>query len=363
MTVLAHGGAWRSSHHPGESTTGRDTASETAYNSAAQTLLDPSKGMGFEGSPRGTKTEEKGTVGGRFGQSPFHAFSVPSVHTEYVHHPVRHYTKLDAAPSRRYPQGTQLTKRDLDLESSHVTSPDHAAESEKLKQLHELARVDPVSAVLEHIRIIQNQRNCTQNTALLKHIENLTQVNAYQQFEPQMRTAIKTANVLNNLFRTWDTDAASNSFYNDDFYFSLVRAMVENDDVVYGGSIAFDKGQYNSKDFWPSVYKRNGKIKAVDLASESRFRYPSNSSADGHEWFWKLREKNFSEILWARQHTCTELKHKSGAERANITGVVTSAKEGQWTTPYYDCKGGKAWTVTYSVPFFGCRVNDVFQFK
>ena len=36
--------------------------------------------------------------------------------------------------------------------------------------------------------------------------------------------------------------------------------------------------------------------------------------------------------------------------------------DGHWSKPYFDCKGGDIWMMTYTVPFFGFR-NNTYYFK
>ena len=277
----------------------------------------------------------------------FRPLSLPNAH------PVRHFTKPD---SRRY-QGALLTKRDLDTSAS---GSGRTARVDQSKKLHDLAREDPVSAILQHIEEVQTRRNCSENTPLFKDYEKLNE--SYERFSPQMTSAVRLANVLNNLFRVWDT--APMTLYNDDFYYSLVRAMVEKDENVFGCAIAFDKAQYSSRDFCPYVYKDKltGKLRVKELANSTRGRYASEAAA-GYEWFWKLRGKNFSNILWDHRKSCVDQKSRTAEERANVSLVLSSRTEGMWTRPYYDCTGSRSWMVTYSVPFFGCTAGDDLRFK
>lgn len=36
--------------------------------------------------------------------------------------------------------------------------------------------------------------------------------------------------------------------------------------------------------------------------------------------------------------------------------------DGHWSIPYFDCRGGDIWMMTYTVPFFGFR-NGSYYFK
>jgi G protein-coupled receptor 158 len=35
-------------------------------------------------------------------------------------------------------------------------------------------------------------------------------------------------------------------------------------------------------------------------------------------------------------------------------------EDGHWSKPYFDCKGGDIWMMTFTVPFFGWRNNKYF---
>ena len=37
-------------------------------------------------------------------------------------------------------------------------------------------------------------------------------------------------------------------------------------------------------------------------------------------------------------------------------------EDGHWGKPYFDCRGGDIWMMTYTVPFFGYR-NGKYHFK
>jgi len=42
--------------------------------------------------------------------------------------------------------------------------------------------------------------------------------------------------------------------------------------------------------------------------------------------------------------------------------LLVSYDDGHWSKPYFDCRGGDIWMMTYSVPFFGYR-NGRYYFK
>lgn len=226
-----------------------------------------------------------------------------------------------------------------------------------------LEKTDPLHAMLEFIKRVRRlQGNCTDSITLDAFHYDFPQ-SSYQHFSAQARGIVKTANVLNNLFRVWD--AEPNTLYNDAFYYSLVRAIVESDNVIYGSVIGFERGQYGGqgegRDFCPYVVrnKTSGNITVKDRCTNKKYNI---NGTRGFEWFWKHRDKNYSDILWKHQSVCTSTNPRDEANKRIASNMVLSTSDlGMWTRPYYDCTGGQTWMVTYSVPFFGCtRTKELF---
>ncbi len=195
-------------------------------------------------------------------------------------------------------------------------------------------------------------------------------------FQNQTKAAIRTANVLNNLFRAYDSRPTS--FYNDAFYYSMARMLVESDPLVYGATIAFDRGQYSPQEsaeddgpssdtlvgFAPSAQRnktQNGSIEILNIAQITKGRYANGTR--GYEWFWKRRAENYS-FLWPHREKCMEEGFTETVESyMNSATVQSSADTGLWTEPYFDCTRGRSWVITYSVPFFGCNREKQLHFK
>ena len=245
---------------------------------------------------------------------------------------------------------------------------------EEMAYVNELAKLDPVTAMLELIEKVQNQHTCNQSVSLSR-FDYKFPPDFKEGFITQMRAAIRTANVLNNLFRT--SDALPNTLYNDAFYYSLARAVVENDDLIYGCSIAFDRDKYLTKDptigFCPYVYRSkpftrtnndNAHFNVVDIAEVTRGGYAVNGSA-GYHWFWRQREQDYSSLLYNKNDViCKRLRPDDDPRKvANHSVVISTNSTGYWTVPYFDCDGGKIWQITYSVPFFGCDQSKDLHFK
>ena len=230
--------------------------------------------------------------------------------------------------------------------------------------LVELAQQDPSTAVLEYIEFVRpNAANCT-STHLSRFEYNLPD-QVYRQFAEEETVAIQTANVFNSLFGVARSSTQTSDEYNDVFYYSIARSIVQGGrGVIYGSAIAFDNGQYSdeSRQLSPYVYMRNGKYYTNNLDVASKGNRALNDS-DACRWFLKQRSTNYSKL----QHNYVCKKHMesaSAAQRVNESTVVTTSRQGQWTQPYIDCDGARDWVVTYSVPFFGCsRHENIPSFK
>ena len=316
------------------------------------------------------------TVGSSSHQNRWTSSNHPQVHTAYSPR------RSETIRAESYPRDNRQKRQDLTKQSDsysrrqHLYSMSLVQETEPVSMgtlkptdvnfINELARINPVSAILEYIERIQALKACNQSISLSRFNYDFPS-SSYERFTAQTRAATRTANVLNNLFRTHDAEP---TLYNDAFYYSLARAIVENDPLIYGSAIAFERGKYGkrSNGFCPYVYRRKhggigGKFTVLDMAEVPNTGYLESESA-GYEWFWKQREKNYSDLLYSKREMCQQLKVSDDPRKvANHTVVVSTEAHGQWTSPYYDCDGGKSWLITYSVPFFGCDDRNNLQFK
>jgi hypothetical protein len=231
--------------------------------------------------------------------------------------------------------------------------------------LEMIAKTHPVSAVFEAMENTQNPgSNCTESgyRSLGDAIPfpNVT----HKPFLDLTVSALKTANVLNNLFRTYNASPAS---YDDAFFLAQVRATLETDSdkLIYGAAIAFEYGSYMpesgqsggaSRHFCGYVFRGE----SGELLSEN---VPTRFFAQrtGFEWFTDQR-LDFSVYLRKYENICKE-DPPLDPWRVNQS-VATTAELGKWKGPYYKCKGVPKWIMTYSVPFFGCnKEKRIFEFR
>ncbi len=243
-----------------------------------------------------------------------------------------------------------------DITSSDLLYPN------ELGNIHEIAKLDKVAAVLEYIEKIElyaSQDKCTDTATLLPFNIDL-QHSSFDKFKPQILSATKCANVLNSFFRSRNIPEVTEVIYKDEFYYFYLKALLLADPLLYGASIAFDVEQYNNKAFVPYVYRdksvprtdNNYAILTKDLAETTKGKY-AQENTPGYDWFWKQRTKNYSDLLWKHKDICSAQSSAQGSATSD-KGVITTVAEGMWSAPYFSCLL-KAWMVTYSAPFFGCR--------
>lgn len=227
-------------------------------------------------------------------------------------------------------------------------------------RLKEIAEKDPIAAIFDDIETIQLS-DC--NNSEYKALDIQFPITKYQPFTSLTVSALKTANVLNNLFQS------SLSLYNDAFFFAQVRSTLETDkeELIYGAAIAFEVGQYQGQNgaqhFCPYAYRdksSGGTIKTDDIPS----RDYASRTAVGYEWFRKQREPDYSDLLRDKTDICKQVSDFDLAnKRRYFSTVITKADLGRWHGPYFKCSPDKVWILTYSVPFFGCTKNGTLEFK
>ena len=243
---------------------------------------------------------------------------------------------------------------------------------------------DTSLAVLQYIEQLSNktrgQRNCQADLTGVGNINgpivsllNRSISHEYYSsiFSPQVEAAVRTSNLLSNIFKTWEVP--NGTLYNEYFYYSLVRALVASNTTVVGSTIAFDWKNFrsgNSDYFCPHVYRRkphdrysagNSKLGFINLGVKNEgFELCSNQS-----WFKDMRFGS-NTFLWKLNHSkniCKKYKDRTLTE--DVQTHVVTLKEGRWFGPQFICQDGLPgqWVVSYSIPFYGCNQNDTYFFK
>ncbi|XP_015919290.1 metabotropic glycine receptor [Parasteatoda tepidariorum] len=222
--------------------------------------------------------------------------------------------------------------------TSRPKRPENLTPDEKVKILFE--RGNPVAAVLQFIENIyySHQNGSCRKTSLADFSSNGFEWHLPSKFtntfEKQMKSAVKTANILNHYFLKAPNDTEINHL----FFYSLVKANVESDPSLTSSSIVLtsDSGDF----FIPFTNRRNdGSIRTQNLGSSSLDRW------SGNDWFWVLETGNYSELF---------------GQVGNGTDLVVTTEDGYWTSPYIDCNFTTKWQITYSVPFFTRNADELY---
>ena len=110
-------------------------------------------------------------------------------------------------------------------------------------------------------------------------------------------------------------------------------------------------------------------VQYVDVVRDTVREMAGPNATSQFAWFSRLRDNNFSHLLWRRRKDACgraaaaspPLSPAAAADRAAT--VKTTAAEGLWGTPKFDCSRARSWTVAFSVPFFGCTSAHEHTFK
>ena len=74
------------------------------------------------------------------------------------------------------------------------------------------------------------------------------------------------------------------------------------------------------------------------------------------EFYWRADASNLTGLSLYRYN---DTAHK---DEITDTSILVEYEDGHWSKPYFDCRGGDIWMMTYTVPFFGYR-DGRYHFK
>jgi len=118
----------------------------------------------------------------------------------------------------------------------------------------------------------------------------------------------------------------------------------------------------------------------VDVVRDVSRELSSPNSTDEFAWFLRLRQNRYTELLRYHKNSCNGGHPSSSSSAAGDTSgaaissgqsavtyaasgtqvpVVTTAREGLWGSPHFNCAQARSWIVALSVPFFGCTPQGV----
>ncbi|XP_076372923.1 metabotropic glycine receptor-like [Tachypleus tridentatus] len=224
-----------------------------------------------------------------------------------------------------------------------------------------LQQEDYVSAILDYIELTHNRshtQHCTR-TSLRDHFRYDLSNRSFEPFERQAFAALKTANILTNLFSKDSQD--NGTLYNEEFYYSLVKVNVQSDPLIYASGIGFQRGfmvprgKLSRLLFAPYAFRQHGYVETKDLATAYNVTYDEQGSV-GNEWFWQHALNNYTEFIQRKTNTDHEVSFSSYP--SGDSDFMVSFSDGRWTSPYFECGGENTWLISFSVPFFGLLKNS-----
>lgn len=200
---------------------------------------------------------------------------------------------------------------------------------------------------LQHVQKVQKQMDdfaeCKKNDTIVLHITF-----DHSRWNNEAMLVLEVANLLTLLWRR-----AKSVVENDTLLYAMVRSNVLFSSLVYGSVICFERNQYKHYErFCPYAYrdkKLNKNIHIMDISVEHDY-------LTSHETiWWRLpREKAIKmNLTQLTEHYNTRFNSTAEKPMENVSvPVLQRVEDGLWTSPYFDCFGGKSWMVTYLAPFF-----------
>ena len=198
----------------------------------------------------------------------------------------------------------------------------------------------------------------------------------YSFWDNEIRTANNVANYLTSMWR-YKNENSRSLVENDAAIYTLAKTIALSSDNVYGSVICFDENKFRGRrQFCPYAFKnRTNETIVRDLGRFNEYlATPTpttimNETFTKHTFIWWHVGKKY--ILNATQLKQKTVKYDTNLDNPTANSPNVSANEtyyyitsnyipinhGEWTTPYYDCFGGKTWMITYLAPFYD-EVNN-----
>lgn len=200
---------------------------------------------------------------------------------------------------------------------------------------------------LHHVQKVQKQMDefseCKKNDTIVLNIAF-----DHSRWRNEAMLVLEVANLLTSLWRE-----AKPVVENDTLLYSLVRSNVLFSESVYGSVICFERSQYKHYErFCPYAYrdkKLNNNIHIMDISVEHDYLTSHDTI-----WWRQPREKAMDmNLTQMTEHYNTRFNQSTENAMRNVTvPTLLRIEDGLWTSPYFDCFGGKSWMVTYLAPIF-----------
>ncbi|KAJ8041712.1 hypothetical protein HOLleu_12603 [Holothuria leucospilota] len=261
-----------------------------------------------------------------------------------------YYNESSAGEVSTTTQGTLVDKTEVDVHVPYGKSDEEEASSD-----------DIVSRFLKLVdEIEQDKANCKKGTW-----EDRLPMGTVS-YGPILykEQAFKTVDFANLYTRLWKNLVIDEVEGGENFFYSTVASLVENDDKIFAAGSCHDHLRFgNYTVFCPYAYRKpDGTINVKDLSLE--YQYLEQNS----EWFYEARLKGQqvaadqnsrnSRVTYTFRYNQSE-----HGETVDSDSLLVRYEDGHWSSPYFDCGGGDIWMMTYTVPFLGYDENGSYFFK
>ncbi|CAB4034039.1 Hypothetical predicted protein [Paramuricea clavata] len=223
----------------------------------------------------------------------------------------------------------------------------------------------------KYIDTMLKVRPCSQDYNLLGLVKIFQD---YSFWDSEMKIATNGANYLTSMWRFKDEKGRS-LIENEEAIYTLAKTIAMSSDRIFGSAVCFDENKFQVKrQFCPYAFKNSRRNRVIIVRDLGRFNdYLTNSiwttlehrsfNISNFTW-WRVGKTFPSKATQLKQSTAyfdTNFDNLATKKRINVSGNgkyfnITSnyipINYGKWTSPYYDCVGGKTWMITYLVPFY-----------
>lgn len=200
-----------------------------------------------------------------------------------------------------------------------------------------------------------SKNNCTMHHSIFKFKKLVFD---YQVWEKEQDLANNVANFLTSMWRFKNSENFS-LVENEPTMYSLVRSNILTSQYVYGSAICFEGRRFMKRNrFCPYAYRdktAKNRTRVFDLGAKHDYL----NKTPEFLWWEIGRKKGLENRLKSDiEYYDTNLMHVNASDLResdqflNVTRRFVTSNDSVWTTPYYDCFGGKTWVLTYLAPFY-----------
>ena len=217
---------------------------------------------------------------------------------------------------------------------------------------------DDLLLLFQYHKYVANKlsnRSCTYDYPLT---QNKTLIFDYRAWEKEQDLANNVANFLTSMWRYKNSENFS-LVENEPTMYSLVRSNILSSHLVYGSAICFEgHGFMKRKRFCPYAFRdktAKNRVRVFDLGTKHDYL---NKTPEFVRWEIGRKKGLKIKLKSDIEYYDTNWMHVNASDLRqsdrffNVTGRFVTSNDTVWTTPYYDCFGGKTWLLTYLAPFY-----------